>query len=557
MRNPLHALAAAALAVSMLIPFTPVRAEDTVPSPSPSPTAESAPTESTDSTAAPDALIVEESAAPSADETVAPTEAPQESAESTNAPKDSANPESAAEPTALNATAAPTASADPEPAPSEASGAERLVEVSAPSAAPVAALAKAAPVANTSAGEATLTKGDKFNIAVKNLVPGSSVTKAANADTTITAIVRSPSAPEASENTIDISDANDGSILAWFDSSSRTVYWWSGADKVYFNADCYNMFYSFQALKDIELNGFDSSRVNTMTSMFGYCKQLPAIDVSSFDTSNVGMMWRMFEGCENLKEIDLSAFTTESLGLGFGGMFNGCKQLRKVNIQNFDFSAIISAEYGITPVFNGCENLNEITLGKKCMFKTSAPGIADRLMGMGGPTKPDTASGLPSTGKWGLGSETAPWSLSFSALMRDWFPKNPDNLFDLSGTWYVQAESGAIFDANGGEGDMPGERYVADTEQTLTPNRFVRDGYRFVNWNTAKDGSGTPYEDGAVMSLKTPVTLYAQWEKDAPKEYEPSKVEILYTGGAGYGGIKFAGAGLAALAVLMLLRYRR
>lgn len=329
MRNPIHALAAAALTLSMLIPFTPVRAEGTAPSPSPSPTTESAPAESADSTAAPDVLIVEESAAPSADVTIAPAEAPKESAESTSAPEDSAKPESA-EPSALDATAASTASADPEPAPSEASDTERLVEVGAPSAAPIKAPAKAAPEANASAGEATLTKGDKFNIAVKNLVPGSSVTKAANADTTITAIVRSPSAPEASENTIDISDANDGSILAWFDSSSGTVYWWSGADKVYFNADCYNMFYSFQALKDIELNGFDSSRVNTMTSMFGYCKQLPAIDVSSFDTSNVGMMWRMFEGCENLKEIDLSAFTTESLGLGFGGMFNGCKQLRKV-----------------------------------------------------------------------------------------------------------------------------------------------------------------------------------------------------------------------------------
>lgn len=209
------------------------------------------------------------------------------------------------------------------------------------------------------------------------------------------------------------------------------------------------------------------------------------------------------------------------------------------------------------PVFSGCESLNEITLGKKCMFNTVATSMYSKLFGAGGPTKPATASGLPSTGKWGLGSETASWSLSFSRFMQDWFMKNQDNLFDLSGTWYVQAESGAIFDANGGEGDMPGERYVADAEQTLTPNRFVRDGYRFVNWNTVKDGSGTPYEDGAVMSLKTPVTLYAQWEKDAPKEYEPSKVEILYTGGAGYGGIKFAGAGLAALAVLMLLKYRR
>lgn len=468
MRNPIHALAAAALTLSMLIPVTPVCAEDTVPSPSPAPTAESAPTESAESTAAPDVLIVEESAAPSADETVAPAEAPQESAE----------------PSALDATAAPTASADPEPAPSEAADTERLVEVGAPSAAPVKVPAKAAPAANASTVEATLTTGEKFNIAVKNLVPGANATRTWTADTAITAIVRSPSAPDASENTIDISSANDGSILAWFDGSSGTVYWWSSADKVYFNGDSSFMFSDFQALVNIELNGFDSSRVTTLYSMFNECKQLSAIDVSLFDTSNVGMMGFMFEGCENLKEIDLSSFTTESLRGGFGGMFVNCKQLRKVNMQNFDFSTVdIEWTGGLAaaPVFRGCENLNEITLGKKCMFNMVATSMYAKMFGTGGPAKPATASGLPSTGKWGLGSETAPWSLSFSAFMQDWFPKNKDNLFDLSGTWYVQAESGAIFDANGGEGDMLGERYVADTEQTLTPNRFVRSGHHFVN----------------------------------------------------------------------------
>lgn len=330
MRNPIHALAAAALTLSMLIPFTPVRAEDTVPSPSPSPTAESAPVESADSTAAPDVLIVEESAAPSADETIAPAEAPKESAESTSAPEDSAKQESAVEPSALDATAAPTASADPEPAPSEAADTERLVEIGAPSAAPVAAPAKAAPAANASAGEATLTTGQKFNAAVKKLVPGSNAASSWTADTAITAIARSLSAPEASENAIDISDAGDGSILAWFDSSSETVYWWSSADKVYLNSDSGYMFAFLRGLESIELNGFDSSRVTIMSNMFSDCKKLSAIDLSSFNTSNVEIMWLMFDGCESLKEIDLSSFTTESLKVGFGGMFANCKQLQKV-----------------------------------------------------------------------------------------------------------------------------------------------------------------------------------------------------------------------------------
>ena len=51
---------------------------------------------------------------------------------------------------------------------------------------------------------------------------------------------------------------------------------------------------------------------------------------------------------------------------------------------------------------------------------------------------------------------------------------------------------------------------------SLNANGFTRNGYAFTGWNTAADGSGTSYADGAEYAV-TPatgdvtVTLYAQW----------------------------------------------
>jgi uncharacterized repeat protein (TIGR02543 family) len=40
---------------------------------------------------------------------------------------------------------------------------------------------------------------------------------------------------------------------------------------------------------------------------------------------------------------------------------------------------------------------------------------------------------------------------------------------------------------------------------------FSKPGYTFAGWNTAKDGSGTPYADGALYSFNSGISLYAQW----------------------------------------------
>jgi len=65
------------------------------------------------------------------------------------------------------------------------------------------------------------------------------------------------------------------------------------------------------------------------------------------------------------------------------------------------------------------------------------------------------------------------------------------------------------FDANAGGGTMTAQ--TASTPTPLTLNSFTRAGNSFQKWNTAANGSGTSYSDGATYEFSASTTLYAQW----------------------------------------------
>jgi len=71
------------------------------------------------------------------------------------------------------------------------------------------------------------------------------------------------------------------------------------------------------------------------------------------------------------------------------------------------------------------------------------------------------------------------------------------------------ASATVTFDANGGTGTTAAQTASAAT--ALTSNGFSRSGYTFAGWNTAADGSGTVYADGASYAFSSSTTLYAQW----------------------------------------------
>ena len=73
------------------------------------------------------------------------------------------------------------------------------------------------------------------------------------------------------------------------------------------------------------------------------------------------------------------------------------------------------------------------------------------------------------------------------------------------------------FNGNGStSGSTASQQIVAGNTASLNANGFTRNGYAFTGWNTAADGSGTSYADGADYAVTTAtgdatITLYAQW----------------------------------------------
>ena len=72
------------------------------------------------------------------------------------------------------------------------------------------------------------------------------------------------------------------------------------------------------------------------------------------------------------------------------------------------------------------------------------------------------------------------------------------------------------YNANTGSGDAPtdGTDYNDQNNFVVTvagQGGLTKTGHTFTGWNTAADGSGTPYVAGATFVIKSNVTLYAQW----------------------------------------------
>ena len=84
----------------------------------------------------------------------------------------------------------------------------------------------------------------------------------------------------------------------------------------------------------------------------------------------------------------------------------------------------------------------------------------------------------------------------------------------VNGVWGGEepVELTVTFEANGSAEYQVEGTMAPQTVLEKTPNAFTREGYNFKGWNTASDGTGTPYADKATVNLTENTTLYAQWE---------------------------------------------
>lgn len=75
------------------------------------------------------------------------------------------------------------------------------------------------------------------------------------------------------------------------------------------------------------------------------------------------------------------------------------------------------------------------------------------------------------------------------------------------------------FKANGGTGKMSKQTIKRNKTKALKKNAFKRTGYKFVGWNTKKDGSGKWFKNRQkvknIAKAGKTIRLYAQWKKRA------------------------------------------
>jgi len=77
----------------------------------------------------------------------------------------------------------------------------------------------------------------------------------------------------------------------------------------------------------------------------------------------------------------------------------------------------------------------------------------------------------------------------------------------------ASGEFTVTFKANGGEGEMEPQKFIAGVAQELYPNVFHSLEYRFTGWNTSANGSGKKFENQQIITLTADMTLYAQWSR--------------------------------------------
>ena len=119
----------------------------------------------------------------------------------------------------------------------------------------------------------------------------------------------------------------------------------------------FDMFGGCRSLTSLDLSGWNTRKVTDMTSMFSSCRSLTSLDVSGLDTSNVKYMVDMFQWCDSLTSINLSSFVTSSV-ISMAGMFYGCSRLTSLDLSSWDVSNVTN----MVSMFDGCSGLTELNV---------------------------------------------------------------------------------------------------------------------------------------------------------------------------------------------------
>ncbi|WP_026524673.1 BspA family leucine-rich repeat surface protein [Butyrivibrio sp. MB2005] len=119
------------------------------------------------------------------------------------------------------------------------------------------------------------------------------------------------------------------SMMYWFTNFTKMVSFNGSQLAGYPLTDLTGLFSGCNALTDLDLHTWDTSRVKSMTSLFYNCIALKSVDVTGWDTTSVTSMNDMFYKCSSIKTLDLRSFNTANVTT-FYNAFRECSELTTI-----------------------------------------------------------------------------------------------------------------------------------------------------------------------------------------------------------------------------------
>lgn len=184
---------------------------------------------------------------------------------------------------------------------------------------------------------------------------------------------------DAPEDAWDVSEAGDGSVLAWTVPAGElrdlTI---AGEGGVRAPENCADLFFDYENLSSVQFNGcFDTSGATDMSGMFKYCWSLEEADLQGINTANVTDMSEMFSCCASLWELDLTGFDTARV-TDMSWMFESCNCLEELDLSGFDTANVENMDH----MFDWCGGLLELDLSS---FRTpKLASMTQMFQGCGG-----------------------------------------------------------------------------------------------------------------------------------------------------------------------------
>ena len=170
--------------------------------------------------------------------------------------------------------------------------------------------------------------------------------------------------PSTAIETWDVSEAGDGSVIAYIEDDGRGTRTYKVTIGAQGNiiASSGNYLFggnsssnSFSSLETIDLTYLDTSQVTDMSYMFDDCGKLTSLNLSNFDTSQVTNMRSMFDDCGKLTSLNLSNFDTSQV-TNMRSMFYSCSSLQSLDLSNFDTSQVTN----MRSMFYSCSSLQSL-----------------------------------------------------------------------------------------------------------------------------------------------------------------------------------------------------